>query len=373
MREKCRAHALIHLAALRSNIARVRELSCGAGVMAVIKADAYGHGLKTISSSIRDQVDAYAVATLKEGIECRQAQSLKPVVVLSEWWCAEQLRDFEAYRLQPVVHHRNHCEWIASYTGSPLSVWLKIDSGMNRLGVSTKEALSIYKKLLKLDGVKAVRAMSHLANADRAHDDFTKNQLKTFRTCSAAMDCEKSLANSGGIINWPETRFQWVRPGLMLYGASPVAGVSPEKLGLSPVMQLQARLISVKSARKGESVGYGSDAITRRDSVIGIVGLGYGDGYPRVVSNEAAVSIGGRRAPLLGRVSMDMITVDLTGLEGVNVGDVVTLWGKELNVDEVARWAGTIPYEILCKVTTRIPRISVSRISVSHEKSRNDG
>ncbi len=359
MREGWRARALIDQDALKDNIRTIKGFAKGAKIMAVIKADAYGHGLQVISRSIEDQVEGFAVATLSEGVLCRESQKSKPITVLSEWWSDSQLNEFTTHQLQPVIHNDQQLNWLEAYRGEALSVWLKIESGMNRLGVPSQVASTVYRKLKRLDTVKEVRLISHLANADDMTDRFTDQQADLFRQGSHGMKEEKSLANSAGLILWPQTRLDWVRPGLMLYGASPVKNKTPDALNLHPVMHLQARLISIKQASIGQPVGYGGQTVLQRDSVIGIVGLGYGDGYPRVVSDAACVLVKGHRAGFLGRVSMDMITIDLTDIPDVQIGDVVTLWGPGLTVDEVAEWAGTIPYELLCKVTPRIPRVLV--------------
>ncbi len=206
--------------------------------------------------------------------------------------------------------------------------------------------------------------MSHLANADKFGDNYTNKQLTVFSSAVGKFKCEKSLANSAGMMLWPDTHYAWIRPGLILYGALPCGQDSADsaryKFDLRPVMQLQARLIAIKVIDANQPVGYGGVYRTRRKSRIAMVGFGYGDGYPYLVDARACVLIKGKRAPVIGRISMDMITVDITALVDASVGDEVTLWGHGLNVEEVADWAGTIPYELLCKVTTRIPRIAVN-------------
>lgn len=352
-----RARALIDLAALRNNIDQVRKISHGVKLMAVIKADAYGHGLKTICSATHEIVDAFAVATISEGIECRRIQNSKPIVVLSELWKQSQLDQFEENNLQVVVHNREQIKWLQEYRGNPLAVWVKIDTGMSRLGINPHEVDAIYKILNSLPGISEIRLMSHLANADDVEDDFTDHQIQTFKKVTNKYDCEKSLANSAGALGWSESHYSWIRPGLLLYGASPLLKNRPNKLNLQPVMQLQSRIIAIKNIGINQPVGYGGKFRTSKASKIAMIGIGYGDGYPRLVNANACVLIREQRAPIVGRVSMDMITVDITDITNVKVGDEVTLWGHNLRVEEVAEWAGTIPYELLCKVTTRIPRI----------------
>ena len=334
--------------------------------MAVIKADAYGHGLETVCQAIHKQVDAFAVATIAEGIQCRRVQADKPIVVLSEWWQPDQLRYFAQYRLHAVVHNQPQIKWLEEYQGNPISVWIKFDSGMNRLGVDAAEVQAIYKKFQTLPAIKNIRLMSHLANADIIGDDFTHQQLDVFNRIADKIKCEKSLANSAAVMRWPATHFSWIRPGLMLYGAATCEpredkqGNAMPKFDLKAVMQLQARVIAVKTIADGQPVGYGGVFRTRRISKIAMLGLGYGDGYPRLEDARACVLIGNRRAPIIGRVSMDMITVDVTDLDGVQAGAQATLWGHGLRIEEVAQWAGTISHELLCKVTTRVPRLAVN-------------
>ena len=325
--------------------------------MAVIKADAYGHGLAAITESTHQQVDGFAVATLSESILCRQIQDCKPIVVLSEFWHASQLADFEKYDIQPVIHSHQQVGWLQAWPGKPLTVWVKFDTGMNRLGIPGQRLVKTCTSLQALGSIRAVRVMSHLANADIPDDRYTDRQLENFESACLSLQYEKSLANSAGIIRRKDTHKDWVRPGLMLYGVSPFVDKEPGDVNLHPVMQLKARLISVKFVDRNQPIGYSGLYRTQRRLRIGIVGLGYGDGYPRNIDARAYVLIHGKRAPVTGRISMDMIAVDVTDHDAVEVGDEVTLWGDGLPVEEVAGWAQTIPYELLSKVTPRIPRI----------------
>jgi alanine racemase len=359
-----RARALIDIESLDHNIGLIRKAAPRSNLMAVIKADAYGHGLDIVCNAIHSRVDGFAVATIAEGVQCRKIQGDVPVVVLSELWRASQLETFSRYDLQPVIHNEDQLEWLVAYTGPPLAVWIKFDSGMNRLGIDAGEVDRYHRIISGLKCVRQVRFMSHLANADIRGDGYTKGQLKLFNETTDKFTAEKSLANSAGVLGWPDTHFQWNRPGLILYGVLPFEqGDGPSnatEYGLKPVMQLQARLISTKYVKANQPVGYGGVFRTRRSSRIGFVGLGYGDGYPRLQDQRACVLINGKRAPIIGRVSMDMITVDITDLEQVQTGHSVTLWGHGLPVEEVADWANTIPYELLCKVTPRIPRFAIT-------------
>ena len=355
--EDWRTRALIDTAALRDNLALARRLAPGCGVMAVIKANGYGHRMELITREIAAQVDAFAVATLQEGIDCRIANPSVAVTVLSGLQQPSSLALCERYRLDPVAHTFEHVEWLEQYGGAPLRPWLKIDTGMNRLGIEPQQAGEAIARLRRNRQVQSIRLMSHLANADDTEDDYSSVQLKRFRRCTDQYQLERSLANSAAVMKWPQTHFQWVRPGIMLYGGSPLSGCHGPELGLKPVMQLEARLLSIKTVAAGQPVGYGGTFVTSAPTRVGVVGFGYGDGYPRVVSRSAAVLIGGVRAPVIGRVAMDMTTVDLSRCAEAAIGQKVVIWGSGLSVDEVANWAGTISYQLLCRVSERVPRV----------------
>lgn len=359
-----RARARIDGRALRHNLAVARRLAPNCRVMAVIKSNAYGHGMAAVSRAIADRVDAFAVATLQEGIDCRAANPALPVTLLSGLRQPADLELCRRHRLDPVLHAGEHLSWVEQYRGAPasLSPWLKIDTGMNRLGLAPARVADAIARLRR-SGVNNIRLMSHLACADDVGDPRTAAQLKGFRRATDARQLERSLANSAAVMKWPKTHFEWVRPGIMLYGGSPLLGAHGPELGLRPVMHLEARLLAVKRVAGGEAVGYGGDFVAPRPMRVGVVGFGYGDGYPRMVDRATgasaappAVLISGARAPLLGRVSMDLLSVDLSACEDAAIGRKVTLWGDGLGVDEVADWAGTISYELLCKISERVAR-----------------
>jgi len=271
------------------------------------------------------------------------------------------LEDCRRHRLDPVLHHEEHLRWVEQRRGAlrSLSPWLKIDTGMNRLGIAPARVADAVHRLRR-SGARGLRLMSHLAGADDVSDRRTAAQLRRFKRATAAFKAARSLANSAAVMKWPRTHFDWVRPGIMLYGGAPLLGARGPELGLSPVMQLEAKLISVKTVRKGEAIGYGGAFTAPKPMRIGVVGFGYGDGYPRALhragASAPAVLVGGARAPLVGRVSMDMLSVDLSACEDAAIGRQVTLWGDGLSVDEVAGWAGTISYELLCKISERVAR-----------------
>ena len=349
------AYAVLNLSALRHNLDMVRRTVPNAKVMAVIKANAYGHGLLRTASALQT-ADALAVARVDEGIKLRQAGLSNRITVLEGFSCAEELHELLRYGFEAVIH----CpEQIALLDQLPdtatLSIWLKLDTGMNRLGFRAAELPVVYARLRLCPAVDGpIKWMTHLANADDLRDDKTVRQIELFNEAVMPYDGERSIANSAGILAWPEARADWVRPDLMLFGVSPLPGKTGRELGLEPVMSLHSRLIAIKRVEQGESVGYGNAWIANRPTKLGVVAIGYGDGYPRHIANGAPVLVKQQRVPLVGRVSMDMLTVDVSDCPDAHVGDPVTLWGEQLPVEEIAHYAGTIPYTLLCGITQRV-------------------
>ncbi|MYD77201.1 MAG: alanine racemase [Gammaproteobacteria bacterium] len=357
MKDQWRARALIDPSALRHNASIVRSLAPDSRLLAVVKADAYGHGMATVVNALNPVVDGFAVATIEEGVSLRQVNDSRPVVVLSGLWDRGQLDVFGSQGLDPVVHSRYQVEWVKRYRGRPIDVWLKFDSGMNRLGMDRDAFRETCRVLSGSPSVSSVRLMSHLANADDPRDDFTASQIRRFARASKELPNERSLANSAGIMCWPDSHFDWVRPGLMLYGASPLER-EKTTCSLLPAMEFQARVIAIRDVRKGDSIGYGRTYRASDAMRIAVVSAGYGDGYFRVVSGHSYVVIRKRKAPIVGRISMDSMTVDIGDIEDVRIGDVAVLWGASPAIHEVARWAGTVSYEVLCRITPRVLRVA---------------
>jgi alanine racemase len=353
------ARALLSAQALRHNFGRVCACAPQAKVMAVIKANAYGHGLAWAARVLRD-ADGYAVASVEEGAELRAAQVPQPICLLAGFFDAAELPLIAQQRLAPVIHHAGQVLSFEQAKGvGGLDVWLKVDTGMHRIGFSPEHAADAAARLAACPAVGRVRWMSHFANADNRFDSATKYQIENFLKLVDGLDVERSLANSAGIVAWPASHLEWVRPGIMLYGASPLIGHSAAELNLKPAMTLETRLIAVHRRKKGDAVGYGGDWICPEDMPVGVAAIGYGDGYPRHAPPGTPVLVSGVRAPLIGRVSMDMITVDLRSQPQARVDDPVVLWGEGLPVDEISALAGTISYELLCCVTSRIPRVEI--------------
>lgn len=346
--------AVIDLTALRHNLNISRKAAHASKQMAIIKAHAYGHGMVRVAQAL-DEADAFGVAIIEEAIPLREAGISKPILLLEGFTSAQDLTLIRGYSLDSVVHHESQINILESAKGEPVNVWLKIDTGMHRLGFSHEQAGLAYERLLNCSVVnKTIPVMTHLANADDLKDDFTLQQIKTFEGVTGISGGERSIANSAGILGWTASHSDWVRPGIMLYGASPFIGGTGQEYDLKPVMTLTSEIIAINHFKKGDPVGYGGTWVCPEDMPIGVVAIGYGDGYPRHAPSGTPVLVNGQRTQLVGRVSMDMITVDLRSQAGVNTGDEVTLWGGNLPVEEIASASGTIAYELLCGVTNRV-------------------
>jgi alanine racemase len=355
-------YAVVDFDAVRHNLERVRHYAPNARIMAVIKANGYGHGLERIAQAL-DNVDAFAVARVDEGIRLRKAGFKNRIAVLEGFTFHEELDEFLNYDLEAVVHSFVQLELFESRSElEKISVWLKLDTGMNRLGFKTKDFSTAYQRLSLCRMIKQpINLMTHLANADDKEDGKTSMQIALFNESVASYRGERSVANSAGILAWPKAISDWVRPGVMLYGISPFPESTGHELGLKPVMALYSRLISVKPIEEGETVGYGAAWICHKPTTLGVVAIGYGDGYPRYAETGTPVLVNGKRVPLIGRVSMDMITVDLETQPEAKPGDPVCLWGDELPVEEIANRAGTIPYTLVCGITQRVQIVEEKR------------
>lgn len=352
--------AIIDTSALRHNLAVARKYAPGAKIVAVIKANAYGHGLVPCARALGG-ADAFGVARLNEAMTLRAHGLDQRIVLLEGVFAADELDAVAAQGLEIVVHSFEQIELLRNWRGaSPVHVWLKVDTGMNRLGIRVEDFSTAWQALCACSAVAPKpRLMTHLACADERESARTAEQVGAFQRLTAEMGLERSAANSAGLIAWPEARMEWVRPGLMLYGISPFAQSTASALGLQPVMTLKSRLIAVRTVKAGERVGYGGAWRAERDSRIGIAAVGYGDGYPRQIGSGSPVLVNGVRCQIAGRVSMDMIAIDLAGhaQEGrgaARVGDDVTLWGQGLSVEDMAHCAGTIPYELVCGISQRV-------------------
>jgi len=349
------AYAVLNLDAVQHNLAKVRSCAPGAKVMALVKANGYGHGMLRMAEALQN-ADAFAVARVDEGIRLRKAGFKNRIAVLEGFTCAEELDELLHYQLDAVVHSFTQLEIFEARTEQQaIVIWLKLDTGMNRLGFKAKDFNDIYQRLNRCPIIKQpISLMTHLANADDKNDDKTLKQISLFNETVDGFSGERSIANSAGILGWKQSLTDWVRPGVMLYGISPFPDSTGEQLGLKPIMELHSQLIAVKQIEKGDAVGYGGSWTCEKPTMLGVVAIGYGDGYPRYAKTGTPVLVNGKRVPLVGRVSMDMIAVDLEFQPDAKPGDPVILWGDGLPVEEIARCADTIPYTLVCGVTQRV-------------------
>ncbi|MBI3431567.1 MAG: alanine racemase [Hydrogenophilales bacterium] len=345
--------ARISIGAMAHNLRVARSHAGGARIFAVVKANAYGHGLSRARRALA-AADGFAVLTLEEAANLRLMGVDQPIVLLEGLFGADEIATCSELDLWPVLHHAAQLDWLQQQPPArPIQVFLKFDSGMHRLGFPLVEHAAIVARTKSLAGVAGITLMTHFAQADEpAGVDW---QLQPFLHELAGHDLPWSSANSAALLRYPETRGTWVRPGLMLYGASPFADVTAAELGLRPAMTLQSEVIGVQRLQAGEGVGYGQLFRADRPMRVGIVACGYADGYPRHALTGTPVLVDGRASRTLGRVSMDMLCVDLSDCPAAGVGSPVVLWGEGLPVDTVASAAGTSSYELLCALAARVP------------------
>jgi len=358
MAGSCRAQVSIDLDALRHNFLQVRLAAPHSKIMAAVKANGYGHGMVKVAQAL-DDADAFAVATVAEALTLKQADISQPVVLLEGFIDVDELNRAMEQDLICVLHSPYQLDLLekqSSHYLKGLKVWVKLDSGMHRLGFPLDKVESVNRRLEMLTGVELIGWMSHFSDADDLNNPKTRQQIADFNQATQNLSGERSLANSGGILGWPDSHLDWVRPGIMLYGSSPFADKGADELDLKPVMHFAARVVTVNHLHKGDSIGYGSSWVCPEDMPVGVVSVGYGDGYPRHAAFGTPVLVNGEQVPLIGRVSMDMVTVDLRSQPNVTAGDEVMLWGCGLSVDRVADSATTISYELLCNVTQRVAR-----------------
>lgn len=350
--------ATLDLAALRHNLSRVRQYAPHSGVWAVVKANAYGHGLRHVWRALSG-CDGFALIEPEAAVLLREEGWTGPVLLLEGFFDGADLALIDRYRLTTTVHSEYQLSMLEQATpDQPINVYLKINSGMNRLGFPPHHADPVYRRLRDMPAVGEITLMTHFANADNPHG--IDAQFQVFRQATADIPGPRSLANSAATLWHPQSHFQWVRPGIILYGASPSGRAADiATTGLQPVMSLTSEIIAVQEMRPGDAIGYGSRYRAERPLRVGIVACGYGDGYPRHAPSGTPVWVAGERTGLLGAVSMDMLAIDLTALPGADIGTPVELWGKHLPVDEVAQAAGTLGYELLCALA---PRVAVETV-----------
>ncbi|TCP93482.1 alanine racemase [Cricetibacter osteomyelitidis] len=350
------ATARISLAALKKNIQTIKQKAPNSKVIAIVKANGYGHGLEFVSSAVENLVDCFGVARLAEALTLRSHGVIKPILLLEGFFDTKDLPVLAVNNIQTVVHSKE--QLIALQQAdlpNKIKVWLKIDTGMHRLGVHLDEVDDFYQQLKTCPNIDPnIGFVSHFSKADELESDYTNKQLKNFLSVTQNKSGERSIAASGGILYWPESHLEWIRPGIIMYGISPINDVIGEEYGLTPVMTLTSSLIAVRTHKKGEPVGYSGIWASPQDTKIGVVAIGYGDGYPRNIPAGTPVVVNGREVPIVGRVSMDMITVDLGANSQDKAGDEVILWGKELPIEKVSAYTGILSYELITKLTPRV-------------------
>ncbi|XID75767.1 alanine racemase [Alkanindiges sp. WGS2144] len=349
--------------ALSHNLNRVRQLAPHSQVISMVKADAYGHGIEFALNALQDS-DAFGVACIQEARQIRALGYTQPVTLIEGAFSETEWLEASKQGFDCLIHQEQQVQWALAhpeaYQRNNLKIWLKLNSGMNRLGLKPDELLNAAYRLRQA-GFKLVLTM-HFANADVPDHLLNQQQIQAFLNLKEQLaPIEASCCNSAAIYNWPDLHFDYVRPGIMLYGASPYDFQSADQLGLRPVMHFKSHLMAIQQLEAGQSIGYGSRFITTQPTLLGIVAAGYGDGYPRALLEGAYTTVRGFKAPLLGRVSMDLLAIDLTGLtNNLTIGDEVTLWGENPTVDVIAHYNQTIGYELLCRLTQRPKRMIVA-------------
>ena len=350
-----RTKVTIDLGAIRANLALACETVPGAQAVAVIKANAYGHGMLAVAAALEGSAAAFAVATIDEALVLRAAGVDKEVLVLEGVASVDALREAEAAGLTLMINSQEQVELALA---SAVRAWIKVDTGMHRLGILPGDLVPVLERLRGAP-VSVDVVCTHLACADDLDNEATLRQIDDFNACTDGCGLPRSIANSAGILGWPGSHAEWIRPGNMLYGSSPFLSDVEAASDLQPAMTFEAEVIAVRDVPAGDSVGYGGRWTATRPSRIATLAAGYADGYPRHAPNGTPTFVNGHVAPLAGTVSMDMITIDVTDHPGVAVGDAVELWGRHVSVNDVAMRASTISYDLLTAVSPRVPRVYV--------------
>ena len=354
------AHALIDLEAIRHNYRLARQLAPQSRALAVVKGDGYGHGAVRVARALAAEVDAFGVACIEEALPLRAAGLTQRLLLLEGIFNRDELDAVSRHGLDIAIHSDYQIDaLLAANPASPVNVWLKMDSGMHRLGFTPQEYLDAYKRLHRAPQVGEITLMSHFSRADELDQGHTRHQLELFLSLARGLGAPISLANSPALLAWPETHQHWVRPGMMLYGASPLDRATAASARLQPAMELRSAIIALRELKPGDRIGYGTRFTCTRPTRVGVVAMGYADGFPRHAPNGLPVLVGEQRCELIGRVSMDMLTVDLTDHPDADIGTPVTFWGRQLPIELIAAQCHTIPYELVTNLTPRIPRVYV--------------
>jgi alanine racemase len=347
--------ARIHLDAIRHNYCYAKQLAPHSKALAVVKANAYGHGAIAVATALADLADGFAVACIDEAMELREAGLRQPIVLLEGVFHPNEIAVVERADLQMVIHCQEQLAWLlAARPQRQLNCWIKIDSGMHRVGFAPAEFAAVYTALNASPHIGKLVAMSHFARADEPNLPYTTQQIAVFEHTLKGLAIPRSLANSAAILAYSNAHVEWTRPGLMLYGASPFAEAQPLATALRPAMTLESALISVRNLPAGEPVGYGGRFVCERPTRVGVVAIGYADGYPRHAPTGTPVAVNGQVTRLIGRVSMDMITVDLTDISEAHVGAPVELWGATIPASAVAAASETLAYQLFTGIGRRV-------------------
>jgi alanine racemase len=349
--------ATIHLGALRHNLARLKALAAPSQVMAVVKADAYGHGLERVARALDGEADAFAVAALGDGLRLRAAGHRQRIVVLSGPDNASDIAEMQRLQLDAAIHHDTQLQWLAQAdaTRGRLRVWLKVDSGMHRLGFAPGRVAGVHMRLAAMPGVDpSIGLLTHFSESEVFGGEQTPAQIACFDEATRMFVGPRSLSNSAAVLGWPDARGDWVRTGGLLYGLSVVDGKSGADFGFRPAMTLSTRLIAINRIGQGERIGYNGTWTCPEDMPVGVAAVGYGDGYPRSAMAGTPVLVGEQSVPLIGRVSMDLVTLDLRAAPAAKIGDRVILWGPQLPVEAIAAQSATISYDLTCGMTRRV-------------------
>ncbi|MDC0542598.1 alanine racemase [Methylophilaceae bacterium] len=347
--------AYINLSALTFNLQVVKKIAKNSKIMAVLKANAYGHGLVETVKAIKS-VEGIAILTIEEAVKIRKAGFKNTILLLEGLFGAEDIHEVEKLNLNLALHNDQQIEYLNEVTlKNPINVHLKINTGMNRLGFPPDQVDYLIENLNANPNVSGITLMTHFATADEK-EGITK-QLDCFNRVTNNYNFSSSVANSAALYKFPEARLDWVRPGILLYGASPFDDISAKKIAVKPVMSLISKIIAIQNIKKAQAVGYGNNFIAKEDMRIGIVACGYGDGYPRHAKTGTPIFVHNKITKTIGRVSMDMLYVDLSEIDKAEIGSKVEMWGSHISVDEVAKNSGTVGYELLCNISasTRVP------------------
>lgn len=349
------AIAVIDLEAIRHNYRLAKKLTSKAQAFAIIKANAYGHGAVKVAQALEPEADGFGVACIEEALELRDSGIKAPILLLEGIFTPDELVLADSESLSLVVHNQQQLEsLLVAKPKNKFKIFLKIDTGMHRLGFAPSEVKALWFALQQCKHIESITLMTHFARADEIHSDYTLRQLQEFKAAVTGLEAPHCLANSPAILAWPAAHTDYVRPGLMLYGASPFAEPNEAASQLKPAMRLESAIIAIRELAAGEPIGYGARFHCEKNTTVGVVAMGYADGYPRHAIDGTPIAVNGVRTRLVGRVSMDMLTIDITGMN-CQIGDRVQCWGDQVLATEVALASNTIPYTLFTGVTRRVP------------------